>query len=555
MSQPWRYGDDGLPIGWPADYDIPTLGIDVLAWSETELIQPDGLNAGSNWAWTTSQARYIAWWYALTELGEYLFRRGQIVLPKGSGKSPLAAALSCCELAGPTCFDGWDASHNPVGFPRPSSLVQLAAVSQDQTDNTMSLAIAMMGPDSPAYNHIQGLDPGLTRIRTAHGMLLPVTSSSATREGQRTTAAIMDETHLWVPSNGGTRLASTIRRNLGKMNGRALETTNTWEPGSGSVAEATWETANKLVEGKAKSAYGRDAGILRWHPMPKNFSEKDLADRDKTRKALEGLYSDSPWIKIDRIMEEIFDLNQDPRDSLRFYLNIITADSAAWITEPEWAACKDEDESLKKGDIITLGFDGSRGRARGKPDATALVACRVRDGFITPIDIWEAPDRKATWSNWEPPLTLIESAIDFCFKEYNVVGMYADPAKDWRSYVDSWESKHGLTIPVKSSVSHPFEWWMVGGRSGLVERAIEQVEGAIRNQDLIHDGNFQLTTHLLNSRRRIVHGKLALGKADDYSSKKIDGAVAMVLAWQCRLDALSKGVGKPKVSFIPARIR
>lgn len=555
MAEKWIYGDDGLPVGWPADYDIPTLGIDVLAWSETELIQPDGKYAGGPWQWTDSQARYIAWWYALTDLGEYLFRRGQIVLPKGAGKSPLAAALACCELAGPTFFGGWDASHSPVAIRRPSPLVQLAAVSQDQTDNTMSLAIAMMGPESPAYGHIRGLDAGLTRIRISGGLLLPVTSSSATREGQRTTAAIMDETHLWIPSNGGTRLAATIRRNLGKMNGRAVETTNTWEPGLGSVAEATWDNANKIANGTAKSAYGRDAGILRWHPMPKNFSEKDLADRDKTRKALEYLYRDSPWINIDRTMEEIFDLNQDPRDSLRFYLNIITAESAAWITEPEWAACKDDKETLKKGDVITLGFDGSRGRARGKPDATALVACRVSDGFVTPIGIWEAPERRTDWADWEPPITLIEAALDHCFKEYTVVGMYADPAKDWRSYVDNWEAKYGLKVPVKSSTSHPFEWWMVGGRAGLVERAIEQAEGAIRNQDLIQDGNYHLTEHLLNCRRRIVHGKLALGKVDDYSSKKIDGAVAMVLAWQCRLDALSKGVGIPKHIYIPARIR
>lgn len=696
MSHPWVYGDDGLPEGWPADYGIPTLGLDLLAWSETELIQPDGDYAGSPWQWTTPQGRYIMWWYSLTDEGQYLFRRGQIVLPKGplahntpvptpqgwkrhgdlvvgdevyasngdittveelhpvvleacyrvtfkggesvvctgshrwpvmefngggrtykelsvndmlrrstnsdvidftpigtdrtissiertttvpcrcirvshpshqylvthdfiptcnSGKSPMAAALACCELAGPTYFDGWDASGNPVGRRRPSPLVQLAAVSQDQTDNTMSLAIAMMGPDSPAYQHIRGLDSGLTRIRTANGLLLPVTSSSATREGQRTTAAIMDETHLWVPSNGGKRLAATIRRNLAKMNGRAVETTNTWEPGTESVAEATWDNANKLANGTAKSAYGKDAGILRWHPMPKNFKEEDLANRDKTRKALGDLYKDSPWIDIDRTMEEIFDLNQDPRESLRFYLNIVTSASAAWITEPEWQACKDDKEKLEKGDIITLGFDGSRGKARGKPDATALVACRVSDGFVTPIDVWEAPERKAEWAKWEPPLTLIESAIDHCFKEYNVVGMYADPAKDWRSYVDAWEAKHGLNIPVKSSSSHPFEWWMVGGRSGIVERAVEQVEGAIRNQDLHHNGDYRLTGHLLNCYRRITHGKLALGKADDYSSKKIDAAVAMVLAWQCRLDALAKGVGIPKVTFVPTRIR
>jgi hypothetical protein len=53
---------------------------------------------------------------------------------------------------------------------------------------------------------------------------------------------------------------------------------------------------------------------------------------------------------------------------------------------------------------------------------------------------------------------------------------------------------------------------MTGGRAGLVEQAIEQCEGAILNRDLRHDGSLSLTRHVLNSRRRMSHGRLALAK-------------------------------------------
>jgi phage terminase large subunit-like protein len=96
---------------------------------------------------------------------------------------------------------------------------------------------------------------------------------------------------------------------------------------------------------------------------------------------------------------------------------------------------------------------------------------------------------------------------------------------------------------------------MTGGRSGLIQRAIEQLEGAIRNGDMTHDGSYALTRHVLAARRRLSGGKLQLSKESDYSPNKIDAAVAAVLAWQARLDAVSAGIGTRRTSFAPSRLR
>ncbi|HEY9416871.1 MAG TPA: hypothetical protein VIQ30_19110, partial [Pseudonocardia sp.] len=240
---------DGLPDGLPEDHGYFSLGYGVAQWAEQMVAQPDGDEAGRPWRWTRSQLNFVVWWYAIDEAGKWLYRRGQIVLPKGAGKSPLVAALGCCELAGPVIFDGWDASGLPVGRPHPSPWVQLAAVSQDQTVNTMSLVIQMLR-EGKATDYVDGLDTGLSRIFTDRGRLEPVTASAPSREGQRLTAAVLDETHHWLVANGGHRLAATIRRNLAKMGGRSLETTNAWRPGEDSVAERTSEYAAKIAEGK-----------------------------------------------------------------------------------------------------------------------------------------------------------------------------------------------------------------------------------------------------------------------------------------------------------------
>jgi hypothetical protein len=191
--------------------------------------------------------------------------------------------------------------------------------------------------------------------------------------------------------------------------------------------------------------------------------------------------------------------------------------------------------------VITLGFDGSRGKHKGKPDATALIGCRVSDGHLFEIAVWEAARR---WPVWVPPIAEIEAAIALCFATYRVAAFYCDPAKDWRSYVNNWEAKYSAQTfrtpagkQVHVTATHPFEWWMTGGRSGLIQRAIEQLEGAIRNGDMTHDGAYALTRHVINARREFKGGKLTLRKEHEYSIKKIDAAVAAVLAWQARLDA------------------
>ena len=138
--------DDGLPEGWPQDHGIKTAGPQVLGWAECILTQPDGDHAGDPWTWTQSQARFTSWWYALDAAGKYLWRRAQVCLPKGAGKSPLCAALACIELAGPVIFKGWDEAGEPIMAAQPSPDVKLSALSLSQAVD------ATLGPVS--YTHL-----------------------------------------------------------------------------------------------------------------------------------------------------------------------------------------------------------------------------------------------------------------------------------------------------------------------------------------------------------------------------------------------------------------
>ena len=80
-------------------------------------------------------------------------------------------------------FDGFDAHGEAVGRPHPSPHVQLAAVSESQTDNTMSLVIPMLR-EGNAASEIPGLDVGRTRVLTRNGKL-----EHRHRHGRRQSAA------------------------------------------------------------------------------------------------------------------------------------------------------------------------------------------------------------------------------------------------------------------------------------------------------------------------------------------------------------------------------
>lgn len=519
---------DGLPAGMPDDYGIQTLGWGVLAWAEEYLAQPDGAHAGDPWQWTATQARIVAWWYAVDPTGRWMYRRGQVVLPKGSGKSPLAAALSCCELAGEVVFDGFDANGEAVGRPHPSPLIQLAAVSQDQTDNTMSLVIAMLR-EGRAAREIDCLDLGLTRVRTRNGKLVPVTASAPSREGARTTAAVLDETHLWTEARGGHRLAATIRRNIGKMNARSIETTNAWMPGEESTAELTSIYADKLAEQdeRGRSALRGNGGLLRYHPRA---LVPDLKDETRLRAALVELYQDAPWVDIGRLVEEVYDLGTHPADARRFYLNAVVSADDALVTGEQWDACE-LDDLLAPSEEITLGFDGSK-----SDDSTVLVAMRVHDRFATVIGAQERDPRDA---DWQVDREYFDGLVASVFAQYKVVGFYADVAQ-FETYVDKWSAEYAGSLRVKASTKSTVGWDM-RGRLQQLTQATERLVAGIADGSVRHDGGRLLRRHVLNARRRPNRWGISFGKERKDSPLKVDAFAALQLADMARADYIAVG--------------
>lgn len=564
--------------------ELPTLGYDVLDWIARYLIVPDGPAAGEPLRLYDEQALFVLRFYALnpafdgpivqakTLRNARRIRRAVLSRPKGWGKSPVLAALCLVEALAPVVFDGWDADGEPVGRPWNSlgfkPKVQLLAMSEDQTANTWDplLEMARHGSLDEDYD----VEPMETFVNVPRGRIEYATSSSSSREGFRPVFAVLDQTESWVPSVGGPRLASTVRRNLAKVQGSSIETPNAFRPGELSVAERSWNAWRLQQEGRLK---GQDGIYFDHREAP---GDTDITKRESLKAGLAFAYGDSAdvaggHVNLDRLVEDFWDPDTDPQDARLFYLNQITHRADSWISGPEWASvrhardcparasdggsldgeCTCHRERIDRTEAITLGFDGSRSRARGVTDATALIGCRVADGHLFQIRVWEQP---ANETEWRVPVEEVLTEVDSVFKHHNVVAFYADPAK-WESHVAAWEARYGPKLKVKATRQHPIEWWMTGGRAGAVVTALQQFHDAMLDQELSHDGASELTRHVLNAYRKNSRSGTQIGKEHPDSARKIDAAVAAVLAWQARLDALAAGVGRKKKTAAPRRIR
>lgn len=521
--------------------EFPSLGWECLAWIEENLAQPDSAEYRPL-ILTPDQANFLIHYYRLDpETGQRTYTRGIFSRPKGSGKSPLMGAIGALEALGPVCFGGWDAAGQPVGVPwshHVTPRIQFAAVNEDQSKNAYGPLLEMLR-DGPAVNNYD-IDPMESFIALPRGRIEFITSGALSKEGGRPVWAALDQTESWTRSNGGVALADTLRRNLGKVGGHSIETPNAFRPGSGSVAEKTFQAVELEKQGRLK----RETILVDHREAP---ADTDLSDHDSLYQGLVYAYGDSArdrggWVDIERIITEIWDPSTDPSDSRQFYLNQIVSASDSYLSHLEVDAIEDRNKAIQPGDKVVLGFDGSRGRVRGNADATALVGMRVSDGHLFEIAVWQSPTPRDP--TWEPDAKQVDAVIRGCFSRYRVVGMYCDPS-GWTEHVSSWEADFSQKLKVRATSEHPMMAWP-RGKTASVYQSLTQFRQAVVHREISYDGGAYLRAHLLNARRREVRTGYLLYKSSPESADKIDAAYAAVMAYKCYLDAVSRGITKQK---------
>ena len=489
---------------------------------------------------TDEQIRLVLWWYAVDEHGKYSFREGVIRRLKGWGKDPFVAALCLAELCGPVAFSHFDENGQPVGKRRPAPWVTVAAVSQDQTKNTFSLFPAMISKKLKAD---YGLEVNRFIIHSdGGGRLEAATASPTSMEGNRPTFVIQNEIQWWGQGpdgkiNDGIAMKEMIEGNMTKVEGaRTLSICNAHVPGTDTVGEILHNTYQDILSGESYD-YGLMYDALEAPadtpvseiPSPKVDPEGFAAGLEKLREGVEIARGDSVWLPVDDIVKSILSPKNPITESRRKFLNQINASEDSWIAPTEWdrLALVDPLFKLQPRQKITLGFDGSKSN-----DWTALVACRVDDGMLFTLGVWD-PKKYGG----EIPREDVDAAVHSAFATYDVVAMRAD-VKEFEAYVDQWSRMYKKKLKVNASPGHPLAFDMRGQQKRFALDC-ERFRDAVLEREVYHDNNKILRSHVLNAKMHPTnYDAISIRKATKDSSHKIDAAVCAVLAFGARQDYL-----------------
>jgi phage terminase large subunit-like protein len=194
-------------------------------------------------------------------------------------------------------------------------------------------------------------------------------------------------------------------------------------------------------------------------------------------------------------------------------LNQWVSSISAWLPLASWTECTAEGVTISEDDRVVLGFDGSY-----NGDTTALVVVTVpAEDDVPYLDVaglWEKPVDAGP--EWRVPIADVEETIRQCCQRWNVQEIAADPAR-WARSLDLLEEQG---LPVVAFPQSPER----------MRPATDRFYQAVVSHSLTHSGDKTLASHVGNAVLKTDSRGSRIVKQTKTSSRKIDLAVAAIMA-------------------------
>ena len=499
-----------------------SLGFQIVDWIETYLVHGPGDVEGLPIVLDDEFAAFILRAYEVKPDGSRRVRRGVISRPKGRAKSELAAMVSSAEALGPVRFSHfakrgevspWGYQYQlgePVGIPVKHPNIRCFATELGQSGNTYDAICYMLDEETASKSLVTDygkIDVGLTRINLPNGgEITPETAKDTSKDGGKDTFDVFDETHLWVLPTLH-RLHQTVLRNLLKRkiaSGWALETTTMYAPGERSVAEGTHEYAKAVAEGRVA-----DAGLLFDH---RQASPKWDVTVPKHRLAgLREVYGPAAdWMDLQSIADSFDDPQTRNAEWERYWFNRPVSLQGQWLPQRAWDECLNP-RSIPDGARVVIGLDGSF-----NGDSTALAVVEIAEfPHLAVAGLWE---RISTEEDWRVPILDVEDTIRAACLRWQVVEITADPAR-WARSLEVLELEG---LPVAQFPQSP----------ARMTPATQRFTDMVNERQMTHDGSPALSRHVSNAVLRQDSRGMRIYKEAQKSAKKIDLAVASIMAME-----------------------
>lgn len=402
-------------------------------------------------------------------------RQGVISMPRGNGKSGLAAVLAAyflfadgVEGAEVLCV-ATDARQARIVFNRVRRMIELNPRLEEQVQIFQD-RIYVPATDSS---------------------LFPLPSQEDALQGYSPTFAIVDELHY-------------VKENV-------------WE----AMTLASGKREHSLVLGISTPGDNRDSVLYRLCEYGRSSQDRSFFFREYAAPVGADVGDEAAWKLANPALGDFLSpdaLRLDARtareDNFRRYrLGQWVNGASAWLPRDEWDRCADITVTVDKTTPVVLAFDGSI-----SDDSTALTGCTVPAAGEKPhifvLNVWAKDDPA-----WTVDRDEVDAAVKDAFRRFNVLEMVADPY-GWRTEIQRWAKRFGSARVVE------FPSYVLSRMAPFTDL----LTTAIKQQNVTHDGNAVLALHVANARAKsTVHGDV-ITKDRKGSPRKIDAAVTTVMA-------------------------
>jgi phage terminase large subunit-like protein len=490
----------------------------------------EGRFAGKPFPLADWQERLIRRVYGpVDELGRRQARTAFIMVPRGSGKSSLAAALGLLHTFGPEKEAGGQ--------------VIAAAADQEQASIVFGAASRMIQQDA-VLSRITSITPSVKRIQhPASGSVFKAVSHEAySKHGLSISCLLADEVHAW-PTR---ELWDVLTTSMGKREQPLTIAITTAGVGRTGIAWDLYQYAKRVQEGEIE-----DPTFL---PVllepPPGFDWRDPAVWAFVNPALGVFRSLEEMQTSARRAEHI------PAQVASFkqlYLNCWLDGSAApWLDLSIWDEGETDAGEISPGTRCWIGVDLS-----SPQDLTAVIALFeqpaggyfVKPWFAVPADSLRRRSERDgvpydTWALEGHVHATGGSVVDYAAVE----GYVADLAERYRVEaiaIDRWNSTGTQTR--LQEIGLPVVTFGQGFAS--MSPAVKETERLILNRQLAHDGNPVMRWCLGNV--AIAQDPAGNQKIDRARAReKVDGAVALAMAVGVAAAAPAGSVYESRPSFL-----
>lgn len=400
-------------------------------------------------------------------------RQGLISMPRGNGKSSLAAVLALYGL-----------------FADEIEAAQVLIVASDERQARIVFNMARrMIELNPVLAEQVNIYQDRIHVPRTDSELRPLPAEPAALQGYNPTLMIVDELHV---------VTDTVWEAVSLASGKREESLTL---AISTPADSTESVMWRLVEYGRKSPDDKSFRLVEY-AAPEGLPLDDVGAIKTANPAL------GDFLHLDAILATLRTTREAP--FRRYRLGQWVGQAQSWLPWGVWQTLADEQRGQPdEGETVILAFDGS---ASG--DSTALIGCTL-DGYLFVVKIWQAPEDNP---RWRVPRREVAETIDLAYEKWDVRELAADPW-GWRTELEEWAEKHKTVV----------EW-----NTALARRmapATDRVYAAVMAGDLTHDGDPVLAEHMGNAVAKSTAMGDLIHKDKKNSTRKIDSAVAAIVAY------------------------